>query len=106
MERIRLNREEKAVLRNIALQYPHKPTKLSEERFVEAVVTLTEKHLIASVLNYDTVVDCYITTKGKAYLQSNPHLHNPLRWDIITAIATTITAIVAIVALLIACSLH
>ena len=52
----------------------------------------------------DKVIDCKLTAKGYAYICSNPHLHNPVNWSAIAAIASIVTAIATTLALCVACN--
>lgn len=99
MQRIALSRQEKQVLRNTAIGYPYLPKGLSGEQYTDAVISLTEKRLIRSTINYDEVVSASLTTKGKSYMQNNPHLRNPVNWTVLTAVSTAITALAAVATL-------
>ena len=101
MERTRLSKREKAVLRTLEMSdFTH----LSDfDKY--AVAHLHDLGLLQAAFEEGHVpIDAALTTYGKEYLRANPHLHNPIRWNVITAIASTITALVAILALIIACT--
>ena len=76
MERIRLNDDEKSTLRRLSLGKAGAPDGMTPDRFTEAVVTLTEKLLVRSVISYDEVVG---------------------------AVAMIVTAVASVIALFIAC---
>lgn len=76
MERIRLNDDEKSTLRRLSLGKAGASDGMTPDRFTEAVVTLTEKRLVKSVINYDEVVG---------------------------AVAMIVTAVASVIALFIAC---
>ena len=103
MERIRLNDDEKSTLRRLSLGKAGAPDGMPPDRYTEAVVTLTEKRLVRSVINYDEVVGAKLTAKGRAYLNSNPHLRNPINWSVVGAVAMIVTAVASVIALFIAC---
>ena len=105
MERIRLSTEEKQVLRWVALSRDGLPPGFDTDMFLDAVVTLTEKRLLKSIINYDDVIDAELTPKGRVYLSRNPHLWNPVNWTMVAAIAACVAAIAGIAALFISCSL-
>ena len=104
MKRIRLNSDEKKALRRIALGKGWTPDCMPADNYTDAVISLTEKKLTDSIVNYDTVEDVKLTVKGRAYLNNNPHLYNPIDWKwVVLALFTAMTAIATTVALFIAC---
>lgn len=105
MEKIRLTKEEKIVLRTLA-GGERKTALLNDGEFFLAVVTLRSKGLVDAALNYSTIEDVRLSYFGKAYMQANPTLGNPIDWwRIIQMVATVITAIATTIALFIGCSL-
>lgn len=106
MERIKLSKAEKQVLRELHRGNNNIPIGMDNYTYVDAVLSLTEHKLAKSIVEYDTkVVDVKITAKGYAYMRDNPSLINPINWNIVTAIATTITSIITFLALFISCSI-
>lgn len=104
MERIKLSKAEKQVLRELHRGNNNIPNGIDNYTFVDAVLSLTDKRLIKSAVNGDKVMDCKLTAKGYAYIRSNPHLHNPVNWSAIAAIASIATAIATTLALFVACN--
>lgn len=105
MERIRLTKDEKRVLRWVALKRSGRPEGMSNDGYFEAVIGLTEKKLLVSATNYDDVLDVDTTAKGRVYCSQNPHLYNPVDWKwLATFITALITAIATTLALFMACS--
>ena len=104
MERIRLSTEERKVLRWVALNRDGLPPGFDNDMFLEAVLTLTEKRLLRSMINYDDVIDVNLTSKGRVYLSRNPHLWNPVNWTMVAAIAACVAAVAATLALFVSCA--
>ena len=104
MERIKLNKNEKRVLRELKRGRDGIPNGMNNYSFTDAVVTLTEKKLIQSKVDYEEVVAAKLTAKGYSYLSSNPSLLNPINWTAVAALGAWIAAIVGIIALFLACS--
>lgn len=105
MERIKLSKDEKRVLRLVAsggLQ----PDTISESIFNGCVRSLEREGLVkGAYVEGGGVEAARLTSEGRLFLAENPNLRNPIdwKWWITTAIAVIGTA-VAIVALFIACS--
>ena len=105
MERISLSRTEKAVLRHVCANGGVQPMNITPNMFLYTLSTLQEKGLVQFRSDYDEVTGAKLTIKGRAYLEQNPKLTNPIDWkSIITIIATTTTAIATTIALFVACS--
>lgn len=104
MKRIRLTRAEKAALRNIALECDYFPDGMSEACFSACVSELERVGLVhAAWASGHVAVAVELTDFGKAYLQDNPHLTNPIDWAKVSAIAAVIAAVIAFIALFVAC---
>ena len=103
MERIRLSRNEKQVLRELKRGNDNVPAGMDNFTFADAVLSLTEKKLVQSIVNYEEVIDLRLTIKGYAYLSGNPRLLNPADWTLVAAIAACVAAVSATLALFIAC---
>lgn len=106
MERIKLTKEEKAVLLHVKQSGEKQPKGLSPAVFHYSLSSLQEKGLVKFIANYEEILAADITIKGAAYLEQNPKLSNPIDWiKIITLIMTIITALATTLALFIACSI-
>ena len=105
MERIRLSKSEKSILRELRRGNDNVPNGMDNFSYFDAVVSLTEKRLVCSKTNYDEVLDVQLTPKGYAYMVANPHLLNPVNWAKVAAIAGIITAAATTLALFVACTL-
>lgn len=105
MKKIRLSRSEKAALRNIVLDCGYLPDNMSEARFSACVAALESVGLVRTAWAAGhEICAVELTDFGRAYMQENPHLNNPVDWPKIGAIAAAVVAIAAIVALFVACS--
>lgn len=51
------------------------------------------------------IEDVKITDFGRCYMAENPNLRNPINWGMVGAVASVITAIGAVIALLVGCSI-
>lgn len=106
MERIYLTRTEKRILMHVSSNREKQPGDITPIMFRYSLATLQEKGLVQCKFNYDEVLAASLSVKGRAYLEQNPSLRNPIDWKgIITIIATTITAIATTVALFVACTI-
>lgn len=104
MERIRLSREEKKVLRHIVGNGEKQPRDTTPIMFHYCLSTLQEKGLVKFRSNYDEILSAKITVKGAAYLEQNPELKNPIDWKwIIQTVLIAATAVATMLALFIAC---
>ncbi len=89
MERIRLTRDEKAVLR-LLMRREIGGEGCNSGEYISAVDSLQTKGLVhASWGEGHELVDARISQKGKIYLTDNPRLRNPVdwKWIVTTAIA-------------------
>ena len=104
MERIRLTRNEKAVLR-LTVAGSDRPRGFAAHSYTAAVVSLELKGLVKAVWAEEIKepVAVIATSEGKAYLALNPTLRNPINWNIVGAISTAIGTIIALL-VLVACS--
>lgn len=106
MERIRLSKQEKTVLRMLANGCGC-PDTYPRHIFVAAVGSLEKKGLAQGAWTEGhTLEDARITRQGLAYLSQNPALRNPVdrKWVVTTAIAT-VAAVAGIAALFVSCLL-
>lgn len=105
MERIHLTRNEKAVLRLIAMG-KDKPTDYAVNKYTCAVRSLESKALVKAVWveEKDNPLLVHITENGSAYIVENPNLRNPINWVAVGAIAGLLGFGMSIVALFVACN--
>lgn len=99
MERIKLTKNEKTVLRELRRGNTDVSCGMSHYAYFDAVVSLTDKRLVLSRTNYDKVEDIKLTSKGYAYMNCNPWLLNPVNWTMVAAIAACVAAVIAMIAL-------
>lgn len=107
MERIRLTKQEKTVLRLLASGCNECPDAYPRHIFVSCIRSLEQKGLAKGAWQEGgEMEDARLTPFGREYLAENPSLRNPVdwRWVITTAIAT-VAALASIVALFVSCSL-
>ena len=102
MEKIRLTKAEKAVLREIA-NTPITTPEHKDEAYICALHDLEQKGFVDCSMLKQAVMRAGLTTYGFAYLHSNPKLRNPLPWDKIFGGASIIAAIAAVAALFVGC---
>lgn len=107
MERIRMTKEEKVTLLSVKEQGAKQPRNLSPMIFQYSLSTLQEKGLLRfRADNKDEAYYAELTLKGKAYIESNPSLKNPIPWkDIVLIVLSAITAISTFIALFVSCSI-
>ena len=106
MQKIRLTRNEKRLLRNIAAGVDYWPDGMCDSAVACAASEFERKGLIrAAWASGHILVDAVLTDIGRSYIVNNPHLWNPIDWKwIITTIIAFGTLIVAFAALLTACN--
>lgn len=100
MERVRLNKAEKTVLRMVANGIDHALAYYPEHKYNTAAHTLSCKGLVnAAFVEGGGVEAIRLTDYGRQYLSENPMLRNPIgwRWVISTAIAIAGIAIALLV---------
>lgn len=102
MERIRLSRAEKKILRLLSIKEQKRPDMFPEHEYNPALRSLEKKNLV-NVVRVDGGIVWHVslTFEGKMYLTENPNLYNPIRWELIFSI---ITAICSVVALFVGCT--
>lgn len=106
MERIRLTMDEKHVFLHVNEHGEKRPMNITPVMFIYCLSTLKEKGLVDFKSDYDDVVGARLTIKGRAYIDQNPKLTNPIDWKwIITAVLTALTAFATTLALFISCSM-
>lgn len=88
MERIKLSKKEKALLRNIASGVSYPPDNMSIEVISCTASFLERKGLIVVVwASGHEFVSAQLTDFGKYYLAANPDLRNPIDWYRISQMA-------------------
>ena len=98
MERIRLTKREKAVLRILSKQ----GYEALSEFDASAVRSLSELGFVkAAFTEGGGVEDAKLTTKGKEYLREFPSLRNPVDWEKMTAILLLVAVAIFAVRLVI-----
>ena len=102
MERIRLSKSEKRLLRLFASKTNVKGVDLSAEDEM-AIATLMEKGLISAIVFAGKITSGNILPKGDAYVRQNPELKNPIPWEKIFGFASIVAAIAATLALFVGC---
>ena len=103
MERVKLGKEEKTVLRLLAGGCGC-PDTYPRHVFVSCVDKLEMKGLAKGAWceGHNPEAAC-ITPRGKAYMAENPRLRNPVDWNMVSATIAVIGLIVSVVALFVAC---
>ena len=102
MERIKLSKREKRVLRTLSKQGFDA---LSEFDF-PSIGNLERMGLArAARIEGGGLEGAALTTMGKEYLADNPRLRNPIDWGKVGAIAGIVAAAASLFALMLACSL-
>lgn len=107
MQRLKLTRNEKRLLRNIAAGVGYRPDGMSDEVVACCASVLECVGLVRVAWSSGHIpMDAMLTDFGKAYIIANPHLRNPVDWKWIIGISlTAIAAATGIIALFTACSL-
>lgn len=106
MEKVRLSKNEKEVLRNVSLNVAHWPDGMEAGSLSFALSSLERKGFVrvARASGHEPVA-AELTDLGIAYLENNPRLENPVDWKWIASITVgLIAAVAAVAALFIACS--
>ena len=104
MERIRLTKREKRVLRTLSQQ----GFAALSEFDAAAIRSLDNQGLVRGAYTEGgDVDDARLTNYGKEYIADNPNLRNPIDWKwIISTFLAAVAATTGIFALIIACSLR
>ena len=98
--RIKLTKQEKQIMKRLQQGITDKPDDMSGTMFQWSVSNLAKHGLISVIFLYDSykIFEWELTLKGKAYLESNPKLYNPINWDKWFAISCIISsALLAII---------
>ena len=98
--KIELTKQEKQIMKRLQQGIADKPDDMSGTMFQWSVTNLSRHGLISVIFLYDSykISEWKLTLKGKAYLESNPKLYNPINWDKWFAISCIISsALLAII---------
>lgn len=104
MDRIKLTKDERLALAAMPLGCSYSPAGISASAYTVAVAGLEGKGLVLVAWgsgHEPAAVE--LTPLGGAYLQANPRLNNPTDWTKLGAIAALAAAIIAAIALFVAC---
>lgn len=102
---IALSKNEKQVLRMISVGQGACPASYPLHSFNACVRSLENKGLVRGAYHEGGIVaDSKLTDIGVIYLAENPRLTNPVDWGKVGVLVGAVSAIVAVVALFIACS--
>ena len=93
MERIRLTRDEKSVFLHVNKHGEKNPMNITPVMFIYCLSTLKEKGLVEFKSNYDEVFGARLTIKGRAYIEQNPKLTNPIDWKWLSVMIVTSTTL-------------
>lgn len=104
MERIRLTRNEKKILRLIADGHTACPAYAEIENAYAVWILESFGLVCATYEEGGDIVDVRMTAKGFAYMNSNPRLFNHVNWMKVATIAL-IAAITAIAVLFVSCEI-
>ncbi|MBR6746824.1 MAG: hypothetical protein IKL83_05545 [Muribaculaceae bacterium] len=101
MERIKLTKEEKQVLR-LTKHYEQCPSTYPKKMFQACIYTLESKGLVRGCWSSEyEIVGAQLTNFGKLYMAVNPRLRNPIDLERITLAIASVSLALAIVAILI-----
>jgi len=104
MERIKLTKQEKEVLR-LVNAVGKCPDTYPLHVFCECVGTLEQKGLVKVMwAEGHEFVDVRMTATGQTYMALNPELRNPVDWKwVVSSVIAVIGLVVSVAALLISC---
>lgn len=99
MDRIKLSKEEKLLLRRLsARKYPDQVL----EEDLKVFMILENESLVHGTKGKDGILAPRLTAMGEAYIASNPKLKNPSIWEDTKYIINTTISIIALIISLIA----
>lgn len=105
MERMKLNNNEKQVLRMVANGQGVCPAEYPLHLFNASVRSLHNAGLVQGAFEEGGgVADSRLTQYGRQYLAENPRLANPVDWSKWAAIIAAVGVVVSIIALFVACN--
>lgn len=80
--RIKLTKQEKQIMKRLQQGIADKPEGMSDATFSWSVTSLSRHGFLWVAYSSGGVIVSYeLTLKGKAYLESNPKLYNPINLD-------------------------
>ena len=94
MERIRLTRDERHVFLHVNEHGEKRPMNITPVMFIYCLSTLKEKGLVDFKSDYDDAVGARLTIKGRAYIEQNPKLINPIDWKWMSVIIVTLMTLI------------
>lgn len=104
MDRIRLNKDEKAVLRLLQSGVGNCPDTYPRHLFTACVNSLERKGLAKGAWATGHELEAArLTSEGAEYLALNPTLRNPIDWGKISIWVGIASAIIAAISLFVAC---
>ena len=104
MERLKLTKSEKTVLRMVAGGV--RPKEFPTHIYTSSVMSLERLGLVKAYWKEENgvPVDADLTDHGAMYISENPILRNPVDWKwVVTTIVAAIAAVAGVAALFIAC---
>ena len=97
MERIRLSKSEKEVIRILNTNFANAPGNVVRKGYSHTAHSLQDKGLVrCTYLVNGEVWDIRLTQFGKEYLFENPRLYNPINWNLTLTIAGVLISIIAL----------
>ncbi len=104
MERIRLSKTEKELLKRINLYGDECIVDFPSCEVSQCIHSLEAKGVVkGAYIEGGGVESVLITKEGKSYIRNNPNLTNPMDWSKVAAVAGIIAAIAAVAALFVSC---
>ncbi len=104
MERIKLSKTEKKVLRMLDAGFTDVPSDIPYDKYALVASSLKKAGLVkCSFLTNGKVCGIRLTKQGKMYLYDNPYLFNPVNWSKWAAITGIVTALISLAVLVIGC---
>ena len=104
MGRIKFTKDERQALAAVPLGCSYAPSGMSAAAYSIAVAGLEGKGLVIVAWGSGhEPASVELTPLGVAYLQANPRLNNPTDWAKLGAVAALAAAVIAAIALFVAC---
>lgn len=105
MDKVRLSKSEKQVLRMVADGQRVCPREYPQHTFSTAIRPLKAKGFISAHFREGgAVIDARITDYGRQYMAEYPRLCNPIDWSLVAAVSSIVATIISTLALFVACS--
>ena len=97
MQRIKLTKSEKRVLKHLSVYGYDALCDLPQSEVDYCLDTLEQKGLVKNYrIEGGDIENAQLTRLGKSYMRCNPKLKNPINWDRVIAIATLIVTIITL----------